>query len=735
MRQRDAKSGIAIVAQRRQVRLEVASGKPLAKKTAVRNFFNLYDHDFVRVAVGIPAVVVADPDHNADQTIALVQRAADLHALIALFPELGLSAYSCDDLFHQRALLDACEAALLRVVAETVSLPIVSVVGTPLVVDDLLYNCAVVIHRGRIIGVVPKTNLPNYREFYEQRQFTSGDSAMRDEIDLLGQRAVPFGSNLVFEHAEQPLLKFHAEICEDLWVPISPSSYAALAGATVLLNLSASNITIGKADYRRLLVTSQSARCLAAYLYSAAGSGESTTDLAWDGHALICENGNMLAESERFRDEPQLVTAEIDLERLAQERMRQNTFGENAARERERVKNFRRLSFSIEMPRAQRMLPERSYERFPYVPSNLATRDERCAEVFDIQVQGLATRLKASGIKRVVIGISGGIDSTHALLVCARALDKIGSPRRNLLAVTMPGFATSTRTLDQARRLMGAIECDSRLIDIRPSCMQMLHDIGHPYASGKPVYDVAFENVQAGERTNHLFRIANLDGGLVVGTGDLSELALGWCTYGVGDHMSHYGVNASVPKTLIQHVIRWVAEKETLGAEASAVLLEILETPISPELVPRDGSAPAHDTEAAIGPYELHDFFLYYTLRFGYSPPKVAFLAWLAWHDRERGGWPNIPVGNRSEYDIGPIRTHLETFLTRFFRLSQFKRSCIPNAPKVGSGGSLSPRGDWRAPSDSEAREWLRQLERIPHESVTRDETRTPPAATRRRAR
>ncbi len=427
---------------------------------------------------------------------------------------------------------------------------------------------------------------------------------------------MPFGNNLIFQHEEQPLLTFHAEICEDLWVPIAPSSYAALAGATVLLNLSASNITIGKADYRRSLVASQSARCLAAYAYSAAGVGESTTDLAWDGHALIAENGNILAESERFKDQPQVICAELDLERLSQERMRQNTFGDSAQREHERIRRFRRISFSSELPRRGKIPLQRRYERFPYVPSDPATRDERCAEVFDIQVQGLATRLRSTGLDRVVIGVSGGIDSTHALLVCARAMDRLGTPRKKILAVTMPGFATSARTLEQARRLMKSLGCSTEEIDIKPSCMQMLKDIGHPYAEGKQVYDVTFENVQAGERTSHLFRLANLRGGLVVGTGDLSELALGWCTYGVGDHMSHYSVNASVPKTLIQHVIRWLAQTENLGRETSATLLEILATPISPELIPgtsADGH-PSHDTEATIGPYELHDFFLYYTL-------------------------------------------------------------------------------------------------------------------------
>ena len=680
------------------------------------NFFNFYNHDLVRVAVGVPAVRVADPSFNAEHTIALINKAAERKAVLALFPEMGLSAYSCDDLFQQRALLDGCLDGIAAIVEASAKLSLVVVVGTPLAVDHHLFNCAVVISRGKILGVVPKTNLPNYREFYEARQFTSADAATRDEIDLPGHRAIPFGTNLIFQHEDQPSLSIHAEICEDLWVPISPSSYAALAGATVLLNLSASNITVGKADYRRNLVSSQSGRCIAAYLYSAAGPGESTTDLAWDGHALIAENGNILAESERFKDEPQLVCSEIDLERLSQERMRQNTFGLTAQRELDKVRRFRRIAFSAELPQRAKIVPERTYERFPYVPSDPATRDERCSEVFEIQVQGLTTRLRSTGLERVVIGVSGGIDSTHALLVCARAMQRLGHPAKNIYAVTMPGFATSERTLQQANRLMKALGCQAEKIDIRESCMQMLRDLGHPYAEGKEVYDVTFENVQAGERTSHLFRLANLHGGLVVGTGDLSELALGWCTYGVGDHMSHYSVNASVPKTLIQHVIRWVAENESLGLDASKTLLDILSTPISPELIPGtdDDGHPTHDTEATIGPYELHDFFLYYILRFGYPPPKVAYLAHLAWRNKEAGRWPGIAPEARHQYDLATIKAHLHTFLYRFFQLSQFKRSCIPNAPKVGSGGSLSPRGDYRAPSDSEATAWLEQLKLIP---------------------
>ena len=685
------------------------------------DFFNLYNHDLVRLAVAIPAVKVADPAFNGEQTLALIRRAAERKALLVLFPELGLSAYTCEDLFQQRVVLDGCLAALERIVEETRELPIVSVVGLPLEVGHLLYNCAAVISRGRILGIVPKTHLPGYREFYETRQFAPGDSAAQAQVDLAGQRAIPFGSRLIFKCDELGDFAFHVEICEDLWVPIAPSAYAALAGATVLLNLSASNITVGKADFRHTLVASQSARCLAAYLYSAAGPGESTTDLAWDGHALICENGNLLAESRRFADEPQLVCSEIDLERLVQERMRQNSFAHNARLTQDELKRFRTVEFTAEVPRRGRLLPERVYERFPYVPSDPEGRDARCSEVYEIQVQGLTTRLRATGIKRVVIGVSGGLDSTHALLVCAQAMDRLHYPRSNILAYTMPGFATSTRTLEQARGLMEAIGCEARELDIRPSAMQMLKDIGHPYAQGRPVYDVTFENVQAGERTSHLFRLANLNDALVVGTGDLSELALGWCTYGVGDHMSHYAINASVPKTLIQHIIRWVAQTNRLGSAASATLLDILETPISPELVPAgpDGDTTAfQDTEGVLGPYELHDFALYYTLRFGYPPSKIAFLAYLAWHDPNRGEWPDIPPALRHRYDIAQIKKHLHTFLYRFFKLSQYKRSCIPNAPKVGSGGSLSPRGDYRAPSDADATAWLAELANVPEHAA-----------------
>ncbi|MEN5398900.1 NAD(+) synthase [Achromobacter xylosoxidans] len=681
-------------------------------------FFNLYSHGFARVAVGVPECKVADPAFNAAQTIALAQQAAQGGAVLVAFPELGLSAYTCDDLFHQKALLDACEAALDQVARATAELDIAVIVGAPLRVAHQLYNCAVVIAGGRILGVVPKSFLPNYSEFYEARQFSAADCAVATEIRLLDQ-TVPFGPELLFQMEKLPLFQFHVEICEDVWVPIPPSSFAALAGATVLVNLSASNIVVGKSAYRHQLVAQQSARCLAAYMYTSAGRGESSTDLAWDGQALIYENGELLGESERFLNESHLLFADVDLERLSRERMHQTTFGQSARRHRDEVRKFRQVPVPVAAPLEDAELPlERRVARFPYVPADPRRRDERCKEVYNIQVQALAQRLSASGMSKVVIGISGGLDSTHALLVCAQAMDTLGLPRANILAVTMPGFATSTRTLQQARQLMAVVGCTASEVDIRPSCLQMLKDLGHPYADGQPVYDITFENVQAGERTNHLFRIANFNNAIVIGTGDLSELALGWCTYGVGDHMSHYSVNASVPKTLITHLVRWVAESGRLGEAGAAVLLDVLGTDVSPELVPGgDDGKPTQKSEDTIGPYELQDFNLYYTLRYGFAPTKVAFLALAAWRDRDAGAWPEGGHVARNQYDLAAIKRNLKIFLDRFFRLSQFKRTCVPNAPKVGSGGSLSPRGDWRAPSDSESVVWMRDADRIPDQA------------------
>lgn len=679
-------------------------------------FSNPYRHGFARLAVAVPRNRVADPAFNATETIRLYREAAGQGAAVVAFPELGLSAYTCDDLFHQAALLDASEAALLAVAEATRGVAAVAIVGVPLRVDHRLFNCAAVVAGGRVLGVLPKTYLPNYGEFYEARQFNGAATALATEVTLGGER-VPFGTDLLFEARQLPLLKIHAEICEDVWVPIPPSSYAALAGATVLVNLSASNVTVGKSAYRHQLVALQSARCQAAYLYTSAGIGESTTDLAWDGQALIYEAGELLAETARFSNVSHLAMADADLERLSRERMRQNSFGTSVEKHRAALAGWRTVAFDLEVPRQVPGGLQRTVERFPYVPAHAATRDERCREVFNIQVQSLVQRLEASGIDKVVIGISGGLDSTHALLVLAQAMDRLGKPRSHILGFTMPGFATSGRTLAQAHRLMEAIGCTAREIDIRPSCLQMLQDIGHPFYDGQPVYDITFENVQAGERTSHLFRLANFHNAIVAGTGDLSELALGWCTYGVGDHMSHYNVNASVPKTLIKHLVHWVAGTGVLGPGGSAVLRDIVATEVSPELVPQDagvqGTEPAQKTEDTIGPYELQDFHLYYVLRYGFSPSKVAFLAQAAWGDRDKGAWPDdLPAHN--QYTLGEIKKHLGTFVWRFFKTSQFKRSCVPNAPKVGSGGSLSPRGDWRAPSDAEATVWLADLARIP---------------------
>lgn len=675
-----------------------------------QSFHSIYRHGFIRAAVCVPHLRVADPAFNVERTIALAQRASAQHAAVALFPELGIAAYTNDDLFHQDVLLDATITALDRLLEASRTLAPVLVVGAPLRFEHKLFNCAVLIYRGQILAITPKTYLPNYREFYEKRQFTSGRDAVQREVALLGQH-VPFGSDLIVAAENLPNFAIHAEICEDVWTPIPPSTYAALAGATVLLNLSASNITIGKADYRRDLCAAQSGKCIAAYLYSAAGPGESTTDMAWDGHALIYENNERLAESARFPADEQLITADIDLERLVQDRMRLTSFNDSVGEQRERLRTIRRVTFTFALP--QDAVPlQRTVERFPYVPNDPALRDERCYEAYNIQVHGLVKRLASTKIDKIVIGVSGGLDSTHALIVAAKTVDRLGLPRTNILAFTMPGFATSDTTLRNAHGLMAALGVSAREIDIRPSCMQMLADLDHPFARGTPVYDVTFENVQAGERTSHLFRLANYHNGLVLGTGDLSELALGWATYGVGDHMSHYNVNASVPKTLIQFLIRWVIASTQFDVATSAILQSILDTEISPELVPGDASdAPSQSTQAKIGPYELQDFNLYYSTRYGFRPSKIAFLALHAWGDSARGAWPEgTRAAQRNAYDLATIKKWLEIFVFRFFQISQFKRSAVPNGPKVGSGGSLSPRGDWRAPSDSEATAWLEEL-------------------------
>jgi len=638
---------------------------------------------------------IVEPAYNAERTLALARQASDEHAALVVFPELGLSGYSIDDLLHQDALLDGVVAAIGRIADESADLTPMLLVGAPLRCEHGLFNCAVVIHRGRVLGVVPKSYLPEYREYYEKRQFRAARDAVGDTIRLL-ESHVPFGPDLLFGARDVPGFVVHVEVCEDLWVPIPPSAYGALAGATVLVNLSASNVTIGKAVFRRELCASQS-----------------TTDLAWDGQALIYENGDLLAEAERFSIDEQLIACDIDLDRLVSDRASTSSYGDSIHDHRARLATMRRIEFELGLRDGPSVALRRRVERFPYVPDDPASRNERCEEVYNIQVRGLETRLQATGIEKIVIGVSGGLDSTHALIVAARAMDRLGLPRRSVLAYTMPGFATSEHTLGNAHRLMEALGVSSSELDIRPAATQMLRDLGHPAADGADQYDITYENVQAGERTSHLFRLANYHGGLVLGTGDLSELALGWATYGVGDQMSHYHVNASVPKTLIQFMVRWAIDTDQFGAEVDEVLDSVLDTEISPELVPsssEDGTE-LQGSEKVVGPYELQDFFLYYILRFGYSPGKVAFLALHAWGDRAAGSWPDlIPEERRNEYGLSEIKHWLGVFLDRFFRTSQFKRSAMPNAPKVGSGGSVSPRGDWRAPSDSSAATWLEQL-------------------------
>jgi NAD+ synthase (glutamine-hydrolysing) len=675
------------------------------------DFFSLYSHEFARIACCVPRTRVADAPYNLAETLRLAKLGDKAGTALMIFPELGLSSYAIDDLLQQDSLLDEVERSIGQLVEASRKLNPVLIVGAPLRQHGRLYNTAIVVHRGAIVGVVPKTYLPNYREFYEKRHFVTGANILEREIVLAGQ-AAPFGTDLLFRSVGSVPMTFHVEICEDIWVPVPPSSLAALAGAELLVNLSASNITIGKAELRRLLCGSQSARASAAYAYSASGPGESTTDLAWDGQAAIFECGDQLAETDRFEKDSTFVQADIDLGRVRQERLRNGGFADNGRDLGEHVSRFRRIEFMLDAPK-KRIPLERAIERFPYVPSDPAKLRDNCYEAYNIQVQGLAQRLQSSRVGKAVIGVSGGLDSTHALVVCCRAMDLLGLDRKNILAYTLPGFGTSDKTYRNAWQLMKQLGVTAGEIDIKPAAKQMLADIGHPFGKGKPVYDVTFENVQAGLRTDFLFRLANQHGGLVVGTGDLSELGLGWCTYGVGDHMSHYNPNGSVSKTLIQHLIRFVAASGDVDKATAKTLYDILDTEISPELIPADAKGVGQSTEASVGPYALQDFNLYYLTRLGYRPSKIAFLSWNAWHDVKKGAWPaNVPAGAMRAFDLKEIRHWLALFLRRFFN-NQFKRSALPNGPKISSGGSLSPRGDWRAPSDGSPEVWLAELDKV----------------------
>ncbi|MFD1721908.1 NAD(+) synthase [Amnibacterium endophyticum] len=672
-------------------------------------FFSSTEHGFVRVAAASGAVVPGDPAANAEAAVTQARRLAGDGVHLVVLPELCLSGYAIDDLLLQDALLDGVLTGLERVRSGTEDLGAVVVVGAPLLHRNRLVNCAVVLHRGRVLGVVPKSYLPNYREFYERRHFAPGDD-LRGGTLRLGVEDVPFGPDLLFDAVDVPGLVLHVEICEDMWVPVPPSAEAALAGATVLANLSGSPITVGRARDRLRLAESASARCIAAYVYAAAGRGESTNDLSWDGQTFVLENGTLLAAGERFATEDQAAVADVDLDLLRQERARTGTLDDNRRTHAARTDGFRRIAFELAPASADDGL-RRAVRRFPFVPPNRALLDEDCYEAYGIQVAGLVQRLEAIGRPKVVIGVSGGLDSTQALLVACRAMDRTGRPRSDVLAFSLPGFATGDETSGNARALMAALGVTAGEIDIRPTARTMLAELGHPFADGEPVYDVTFENVQAGLRTDYLFRIANQRGGIVLGTGDLSELALGWSTYGVGDQMSHYNVNGGVSKTFIQHLIRWVAASGQFEADTNDLLRRILDTEISPELVPGDE---LQSTESKIGPYALHDFFLFHVLRYGFRPSKILFLAWQAWHDAGAGAWPeDLPEGKRVAYDRDEIRRWLEVFLRRFFAFAQFKRSAMPNGPKVLAGGSLSPRGDWRAPSDGTASAWLADLARF----------------------
>lgn len=639
------------------------------------------NYGFVKVAAAVPQVAVADCARNAERIVALAQQAARRGVELVAFPELAVTGYTSADLFLQPALLDAADEALGEIMRQTRKLPLALIVGLPLRHEDRLYNCAAVVAQGRLLGVVPKSYIPNYAEFYEARWFASGAGIEEERITAAGQEA-DFGTELTFavNGAE-----FGIEICEDLWVASPPSSRLALNGAKLIFNLSASPEGVGKHAYLRELVAQQSARTHTAYVYCSAGFGESSTDLVFAGNGLIAENGTMLAQAARFSLDEQLTVADVDIERLEFERRRNTSF-------RMREEAGESTVIEMELPDALKASAlDRRVDPMPFVPADEAHRSERCEEIFQIQSHGLARRLAHTGCRCAVVGISGGLDSTLALLVTVRTFDKLGLDRRGILGITMPGFGTTDRTYRNALKLMEGLGVTVREIPIRDACLQHFRDIGLPESDRS----AAYENAQARERTQILMDVANMEGGLVIGTGDLSELALGWATYN-GDQMSMYGVNASVPKTLVRHLVRWAADTERDGA-TRATLLDIIDTPVSPELLPadREGNI-AQKTEDLVGPYELHDFFLYNFVRAGFRPAKIAFLAEQAF---------------AGSYARETIVKWLRVFFRRFFA-QQFKRSAMPDGPKVGSV-SLSPRGDWRMPSDASAALWLRELEEL----------------------
>ena len=642
---------------------------------------------YVKVAAAVPSVKVADCIYNKEQVLGKINEAYTKGAQVLCLPELCLTGYSCGDLFYQSSLLEGAKAALRDILEETASMELLIAVGMPLMIEDELYNCAVMILSGKILGVVPKSFLPNYNEFYEKRWFALGTECPVQEMNLLGEK-VPVGVDLIFHMGE---LKVGVELCEDVWTPIPPSSFLALAGANVILNLSASNEIISKRDYRKELILQQSARLMCAYVYASAGGEESTTDLVFSGHSLIAENGSFKGENKELIDSNYIITADIDLERLQKDRMKYKSFGDNR-------KCYSKPIRVIEVNAVKWRGPlEIHIARKPFVPQGLDSRDKRCEDIFTLQVAGLKKRLTHTQSKCAIIGISGGLDSTLALLVAIQAFDDLGWDRKGVIGVTMPGFGTTDRTYENALELMRELGITLREIPIADACRQHFKDINHD----ENVHDITYENTQARERTKILMNIANQGGGMVIGTGDLSELALGWCTYN-GDHMSMYAVNTSIPKTLVRSLVYTISKRQSEAVRKT--LIDILNTPVSPELLPlgKNGEM-LQKTEDTVGPYELHDFFLYYMLRFGFSPSKIYELAKIAFSVEEEAG--------DEIYSHETILKWLKTFYRRFF-MQQFKRSCLPDGPKVGSI-CLSPRGDWRMPSDASSNLWLAEIEAL----------------------
>lgn len=645
-------------------------------------------YSFIRTAAAVPVLKVADCVYNTEEIIKLIDEASKKDVKILAFPELSITSYTCGDLFAQSTLIEYAEKSLEKIAEFSKDKDMFITVGLPVCCDNQTFNCIAGISKGKILGLIPKTNLPNYSEFYEERWFSSADDLISDEITICGQ-TVPIGSDILFTVENIKNLTIGIEVCEDLWSPIPPSSYQSIFGATVIINGSASNELATKHEYRRNLVAQQSSRCICGYIYSSAGTGESTQDTVFSGHSMICENGNMLSESKRFLREESLTIADIDLELLANDR-KKNTSFMTQLRKNEGPLFFRNIKFTMEENSIDEFY--RTVKPAPFVPDNNAMLNERCEDIFNIQVTGLAKRITHTNSKSLVVGISGGLDSTLALLVAVKACDYLGIDRKNVHGITMPGFGTTDRTYNNALNLMKSLGVTVKEISIKDAAIQHFKDIGHDIN----VHDVTYENTQARERTQILMDYANKEWGMVIGTGDLSELALGWATYN-GDHMSMYGVNGGVPKTLVRVLVKWVAENENLGNNSAEILFDVLDTPVSPELLPPDKDGNINQkTEEIVGPYELHDFFLYYVVRFGFAPAKILFLAEKAF---------------KGEYSRETLIKWIKNFYRRFFA-QQFKRSCLPDGPKVGTI-SLSPRGDWRMPSDACGRIWLDEAEKL----------------------